>query len=45
MGTTVVVQKDALAQDKSTSITCNDSLHTAIEREVLTMMIWENLTE
>ena len=26
MGTTVVVQKDALAQDKSTSITCNDSL-------------------
>jgi hypothetical protein len=26
MGTTVIVQKDALAQDKSTSITCNDSL-------------------
>jgi len=26
MGTTVIVQKDALAQDKSTSTTCNDSL-------------------
>ena len=26
MATTMVVQKDALAQDKSTAITCNDSL-------------------
>lgn len=26
MGTTLVVQKDTLAQDKSTSITCNDGL-------------------